>query len=143
MAAIGTPAVVLEAFSQLIFYAIFETDFSPFLGPFGSYKWRQNRSNKYDKSALFLGVFLDGLCSTFGGIFGTRSGPRIAKRCSREPSRAPRRENVEGSKQANGGHFLAFWMFETTFRGSRCCPKGSTRPPRLRTKTRPRKNTAF
>ena len=65
----GTPAVVLGAFSQLNFYAISETCFPQFLGPFGNPKWRKNLSKRYNESALFLGVFSNGLCPILGVIF--------------------------------------------------------------------------
>ena len=53
----------------------------------------------------------------FGYHFGTEIGPRGAKMGPREPSRPPSSEKVEGSKRANGSHFVAFWTSKTAPRG--------------------------
>ena len=77
-----------------------------------------------------LGPILDHFWNHFGDRFGHRIGPRRAKRRPGGPSRAPSSEKVEGSKQANGGHFVAFWTSKTGLESPRSHPRGILRAPK-------------
>ena len=77
-----------------------------------------------------LGPILDNFWNHFGDRFGHRIGPRRAKRRPGGPSRAPSSEKVEGSKQANGGHFVAFWTSKTGLESPRSHPRGILRAPK-------------
>ena len=142
MAAKGTPAVVLEAFSQLNFNAIFETEFSLFLGPFGSHKWRQNRSTTIINRRNFGACFWMGFALLWGAFSGLDQAQEVPRGAQESH---PELRGEKMSKAQNKQTVATSWPSGCSRRPSEVQDAVQTGPTDLQDceKTRSRKKQSF